>query len=214
MTAIEEMQVTTRKETKILDVAEMLFATKGFDGASVRDIAREANASISMISYYFGSKEKLMEAIVLKRLGLTKLKIEALLADFRLSSLQKIFAIVTNNVEDIIERQYFQKIMIREQCGKSNTVTARVIDENRYEIGILMHRLIAEGQRKGEFKEAVDIALLMMTLIGTTNYVTAAEKYYRGEHGMEKFGKEQYQQYIIPHVSNYLKEIFRHMLCD
>ncbi len=46
-----------------MNAAEKLFAVNGFDGTSVRDIAQEAGVNVAMISYYFGSKEKLMEAV-------------------------------------------------------------------------------------------------------------------------------------------------------
>jgi AcrR family transcriptional regulator len=52
----------TDKQIQIIDIAERLFAERGFDGTSVRDIADEAGINVAMISYYFGSKEKLMEA--------------------------------------------------------------------------------------------------------------------------------------------------------
>ncbi|WP_309597671.1 TetR/AcrR family transcriptional regulator [Flavobacterium oreochromis] len=55
------------KQIAILEVVEKLFAEKGFDGTSVRDIAKAANINVAMISYYFGSKEKLLEGIVLYR---------------------------------------------------------------------------------------------------------------------------------------------------
>ena len=47
------------KEENIMLHAEKLFAEKGFDGTSTREIAKNAEVNISMISYYFGSKEKL-----------------------------------------------------------------------------------------------------------------------------------------------------------
>lgn len=50
----------TEKQIKILDVAEELIAKKGFDGTSVRDISSKANINVAMISYYFGSKEKML----------------------------------------------------------------------------------------------------------------------------------------------------------
>lgn len=50
----------TEKQVKILDVAEELIAKKGFDGTSVRDICSKANINVAMISYYFGSKEKML----------------------------------------------------------------------------------------------------------------------------------------------------------
>ncbi len=52
------------KQKEIVQVAEKLFAEYGFDGTSVRLIAKEAGINIAMISYYFGSKEKLLEHMV------------------------------------------------------------------------------------------------------------------------------------------------------
>ncbi len=51
------------KQVQLLDTAESLFSRKGFEGTSVRDIAEAAGINTAMISYYFGSKEKLMEQI-------------------------------------------------------------------------------------------------------------------------------------------------------
>lgn len=45
--------------TRIQDAATRLFAEKGFDGASVRDIAQRAGVTVGSINYYFGSKEAL-----------------------------------------------------------------------------------------------------------------------------------------------------------
>ena len=53
------------KQLQILQVAETLFAEKGFEGTSIRDISKEANINVAMVSYYFGSKEKLLEALIL-----------------------------------------------------------------------------------------------------------------------------------------------------
>ena len=50
----------TEKQIHILNVAEELIAKKGFEGTSVRDISTKANINVAMISYYFGSKEKMM----------------------------------------------------------------------------------------------------------------------------------------------------------
>ena len=52
------------KQVLIFEVAEKLFAENGYDGTSIRTIAKEANINIAMISYYFGSKEKLLEQLL------------------------------------------------------------------------------------------------------------------------------------------------------
>lgn len=51
----------TEKQTQILLVAEELIAKNGYEGTSVRDISSKANVNVAMISYYFGSKEKMMD---------------------------------------------------------------------------------------------------------------------------------------------------------
>lgn len=48
---------------RILLSAKKLFAKQGYDGTSVRQICEEANANIALVSYHFGGKEKVFEAI-------------------------------------------------------------------------------------------------------------------------------------------------------
>jgi len=62
----------TDKQINILDVAEELIAKKGFEGTSVRDISSKAGINVAMISYYFGSKEKMMSYLYQYRVQRTK----------------------------------------------------------------------------------------------------------------------------------------------
>ena len=45
--------------TRLLIVAEKLFAQYGLAATSVRDLAREAGVNVAAVNYYFGSKENL-----------------------------------------------------------------------------------------------------------------------------------------------------------
>jgi len=49
---------------KILLAAKAEFARRGFEAASVRDIASAAGATAAMINYYFGGKQKLYQEVV------------------------------------------------------------------------------------------------------------------------------------------------------
>ena len=62
----------SEKQIHILDVAEKLIAKKGFEGTSVRDISTNANINVAMISYYFGSKEKMMSYLYRYRVQKTR----------------------------------------------------------------------------------------------------------------------------------------------
>ncbi|HVT30690.1 MAG TPA: CerR family C-terminal domain-containing protein [Lacipirellulaceae bacterium] len=54
---------TTRE--RIADAAGEIFADRGFDGTTVRDICQRAGANIAAVNYYFGDKKRLyVEAVV------------------------------------------------------------------------------------------------------------------------------------------------------
>jgi AcrR family transcriptional regulator len=50
--------------TRILDAAEELFATNGYDGVSVRDITEKVGVNKALLFYYFESKGDLFEKVV------------------------------------------------------------------------------------------------------------------------------------------------------
>lgn len=52
---------------RLLSTAEELFATRGIDAVSVRDITEAAEANTAAINYHFGSKRGLIDAIVARR---------------------------------------------------------------------------------------------------------------------------------------------------
>jgi AcrR family transcriptional regulator len=59
----------TDTKAKILDAAECLFAAKGYDATSLRHIISEAGVNLAAVHYHFGSKEELLQAVVLRRAG-------------------------------------------------------------------------------------------------------------------------------------------------
>jgi AcrR family transcriptional regulator len=48
---------------RILAAARKLFAEKGYDGTTVRDICDQAGVNVSLVSYHFGGKEKVLHAL-------------------------------------------------------------------------------------------------------------------------------------------------------
>src|SRR5665213_227556 len=54
---------------RLMDAAERLMADSGFAGVSVREVSAEAGTQISAITYHFGSKEHLLDAIFARRSG-------------------------------------------------------------------------------------------------------------------------------------------------
>ena len=53
---------------KLMDCAEKIFAEKGYDKASVREITAAANVNLASIHYHFGSKENLLQELLNRKL--------------------------------------------------------------------------------------------------------------------------------------------------
>lgn len=66
---------------KILAVANDLFAKNGFDGTSIREIAKEAGVNLAAISYHFGNKEHLYKEIFISAYNYLEAKIMQLSDD-------------------------------------------------------------------------------------------------------------------------------------
>lgn len=54
----------TEQRERVLEAAARLFAQKGYGGTGMRALAREAGVSLSMINYYFGSKQGVFEQLL------------------------------------------------------------------------------------------------------------------------------------------------------
>jgi AcrR family transcriptional regulator len=52
---------------RMLDAAELLFARHGYHGASMRDVARESEATLALVAYHFGTKDVLFDKVVERR---------------------------------------------------------------------------------------------------------------------------------------------------
>lgn len=200
------------KQKLIISTAEHLFSAKGYDGTSVRDIADEAKVNIAMISYYFGSKEKLMEALFEQRTTNIKLKVEVLLQDDKRTPLQKVEALADDFISRIMDKRHFFKIMTCEQVINKNPVIIGLINDlkkrNIEEFG----KLIKDGQQKNAFKKDVDILLLMNTLIGSVTQMIISINYYREYNDLINVADSEFNEIIKQKLRDHIKIIFKALL--
>ena len=163
-------EIAMDKREQILEVAETLFAEHGYEGTSVRKLALKARINIAMISYYFGSKEKLFEALVEYRAGGAHEKLQSL-NQKEYDPVTKIEKLVDLYVDKIFDNHRFHKILQREialqQRSKMHELIMTILMRNMNEI----RKIIEEGQRKKKFRK-VDIECTIATMIGTISQVT------------------------------------------
>lgn len=67
MTKKNKIETDKSTEEKIKDAARKVFTQKGFAATRTRDIAEEAGLNLALLNYYFRSKKKLFELIMLEK---------------------------------------------------------------------------------------------------------------------------------------------------
>ncbi len=202
------------KQISILETAERLFASKGFDGTSVRDIAEEAGVNLAMISYYFGSKEKLMEALFDYRASYVKMTIEALLKDDSLEPLEKMNRLIDTYVDRVMQKQRFHKIMICEQVINKNPIIINLVKDIKKRNSELIGQLIKEGQKKGVFKKKVDIILMMGTMVGTMSQLMISQDFYKESNNLTSLSDEAFELHLKKKLSVHIKNLFKAILTN
>lgn len=75
----DKIAVDTSTEEKIKEAAKILFTQKGFSAVKTRDIATAAGINLALLNYYFRSKQKLYDLIMLENLAQFKVGITDLL---------------------------------------------------------------------------------------------------------------------------------------
>jgi len=200
------------KQLQLLDTAETLFSQKGYDGTSVRDIAEAAGINTAMISYYFGSKEKLMEEIFERKSLNIKEKVADLLKDDSLDPLEKMYSLVDMFIEGILSRKTFHRILLCEQIINQNPPIITMLDKLKTKNSEYINDLIRLGKKKGLFKKNIDIPMMTNTLIGTVSHTLVNMDFYKTYHHMEGLKDEEFERVVKKRLSVHIKNIYKAIL--
>jgi len=198
----------TDKREHILLVAEELFAGKGFDGTSVRDIAHLAGVNLAMISYYFGSKENLLKELIEYRFSYTVSLLEEKSNDQLQSPWEKIEWIIDFYVERIVNNRRFHSIMSQEYNTARSSEIKELITSIKMQNLERIKKIIAEGQRKGVFRK-IDVEMTLATMMGTITQVINSKNVYCVLLRIDTTDEEDYQKKITQRLKTHLRELFQ-----
>lgn len=197
------------KQIQILQVAETLFAENGFEGTSIRTIAKEAKINIAMVSYYFGSKEKLLEALVLFRTKDMRFQIGNLSTE-DLEPVEKINRLVDLYINRVNCNRGIYRILHFELANGPKDIKLQVLHEVRKEHLKYLTAIIKEGQNKGVFRKDIIIELLIPTILGTFFHFHLNKSYY--QHLLHLNTEEQYNQYIKTSLTQHIQQTIKALL--
>jgi AcrR family transcriptional regulator len=197
------------KQIQILQVAEALFAEKGFDGTSIRDIAKEAKINIAMISYYFGSKEQLLESLIVYRASDIKLQLDNLILE-DLNPIEKINKLIELYINRINGNRCIYKILHFEFSSKKRDINLDAFTELKKGNLKSLETIIKEGQEKGIFKKDIIVPLITPTILGTYFHFHMNRPFY--ENLLHLNTEEKYNTYIKTTLTMHIQQTIKALL--
>ena len=181
----------TEKQIKILDVAEELIAKKGFDGTSVRDICSKANVNVAMISYYFGSKEKMMSYLYQYRVQRTKESFSEFAQTIKEGKPEMQMKEIVNYVISLLFKySYFHGFVTQEMRSLDNVKDDLL--EFYQTCVIRIEEIVKRGIVSGVFHNAPKSEDILTMIIGSALFVIRNKNFY--EQYVPTNNEAQYQK--------------------
>ncbi|SEA94859.1 TetR/AcrR family transcriptional regulator [Pedobacter hartonius] len=167
------------KRNSILTAAEELFSDLGYEGTSTRQIAKEAGANMSMISYYFGSKEGVFLEIMNRRMENFKAEL-TIIDEYQIPPMEKLFKVIEGYTTKILSNISFHKMMHRElSLAQRPEMYCKLKEAMSGNLNVI-EKIIHQGIAEGSFRP-VDIRMLIASIMGTiTNVATMPSKITEG----------------------------------
>lgn len=197
------------KQIQILLVAETLFAEKGFDGTSIRNIAKEAKINIAMVSYYFGSKERLLESLIFYRTKDLKIQIENLLVE-DLEPIDKINKLIAIYINRINSNKGIFRILHFEMATKKKELNIKSFYDLRKSNLKSLEAIITEGQDKGVFRKDISIPLITPTILGTFFHFHMNKEYFMDLLNINT--EDVYNNYINVNLTKHIQQTIKALL--
>lgn len=197
-------------DKKILYTAEKLFADKGFAATSTRDIAKSAGVNVSMISYYFGSKEKLFEEIFKVRMKEGQSYTTEILENSELNEWEKLIKIVENYIRRVKTLPEFYTILqtVYNVNSSGNEQIISFLRTSKIGYIKVYQRILDEGLENGVFTKKPDLFFLHSVITGTVFYSKQGMNLYRELSGNQS--DEYYNIYydnLIQNLTILLKDL-------
>lgn len=199
------------KQIHILQVAEKLFAEHGFDGTSIRMISKEAGINIAMVSYYFGSKESLLEKLIIYRTSDLKLKLENVLKT-EASPIIKIENYVNLYIEKMNCNKNLYQILHTEISSPKRAIDLKAFSEVKKNNLETLKNIIELGQNQKIFKKDINVALITPMILGTYFHFHSNKPYFKDLLNLKT--ETAYNNYINNEFTTHIQQTIKSLLLN
>ncbi len=170
---VVDLRRPTDTRDRVLQVAQVLFAERGYRGTSLRDIAKRIGIKAPSLLHHFPSKQQLYLAVLDKMFESLEDAANAV-AWGRESRQERMRQAVGDTIDFIASHPDFVRIMWKEMADESG-VGRQVLKRRLPPLFSTAVNFIFRGQRDGEFRTEVDPLHFMWSLNSITiGYFTTA----------------------------------------
>jgi len=199
------------KKVQILEAATEVFATKGFEGASIRELASAAKVNIAMINYYFGSKEKLFNDVVNYHSEYMYASLKDIVSRTGISYLEKVFMLIDLHVDKLAKNRNYHKLIHHEIMLNQRNEVSESIQKIITQSSTLTKSIIEDGIKSGEFRE-VDVELTLSCLHGTVNQLFLSRAICKIILELDASENDPFRPEMRHRLVAYLRDLMEHYL--
>lgn len=157
------------RQNEILDTAQMLFYTKGYEKTAVRDIIDEVGIAKGTFYHHFNSKAELLDALIIRLLDQSMLLLEPILADENLTALEKLHSFFGQVSSLKIENKTLMRTLMPIWYQDDNTLMREKMNRVSQErMTPLFSQIVQQGIQEGVFQAAYPAeisAIVLQTLM-------------------------------------------------
>jgi AcrR family transcriptional regulator len=146
---------------RLIAAGRKLIATRGFDGTSIRALTEEAGANLGAVTYHFGSKEKLYQAVLEEVVAPFRERVQVL-RDMPLSALQRLEYFIRGMFQHLRENGDMPRFMVQE-IVLGDHPAPQILESIRVVAPILIE-IIQEGQDSGTIRKGDPVLMALSTL--------------------------------------------------
>ena len=162
----DSMGIDQTTEEKIKATAKAIFMKKGYAATRTRDIAEEAGINLALLNYYFRSKEKLFQQIMMESLQGFFASILTIFNDSDTDLEEKLRRLASSYIEQLIGQPDIPMFILSELRSNPKEFMNKMPIHNKLKGSVLFAQLIQEiGEEKARTINPLQIMMNIMSMI-------------------------------------------------
>lgn len=152
-------------EEKIKAAARELFHQKGYDGTKTRDIADAAGINLALLNYYFRSKKKLFDLIMLETIETFFKSVVEIIREEELSMNQKLHKLAAHYIQMLQDEPDLPIFILSEMRSNPATITEHLFQDTHIrELPFFQHLNQSLQQDTGNPQNPIQVLLNFISM--------------------------------------------------